>query len=72
MLTLQHMLLLADGDRIILLPAWPKDWNVSFKLHVPRQTIIEAKVRDGEIAELKVTPDSRRKDVVVASALGRS
>jgi len=72
MLTLQHMLLLADGDRIILLPAWPRDWNVSFRLHVPRQTTIEAKVRDGEIAELKVTPGNRRKDVVVASALGRN
>ncbi len=69
MLTLQHMLLLADGDRIILLPAWPRDWNVSFKLHAPRQTIIEAKVKNGEIAELKVTPGSRRKDVVVAPAV---
>jgi hypothetical protein len=63
------MLLSADGDRIILLPAWPKDWNVSFKLHASRQTVIEAKVRNGEVAELKVTPESRRKDVVVASVL---
>ncbi len=71
MLSLQQMLMLADGDRIMLLPAWPRDWNVSFKLHAPRRTIIEAKVRCGEITELKVTPESRRKDVVVASAVGK-
>jgi len=69
MLTLQHMLLLADGDRIILLPAWPKDWNVSFKLHAPRQTVVEARITQGTITELRVTPESRRKDVVVASVL---
>ena len=36
MLTLEYMLLQADGDKIYLLPAWPKTWNVSFKLR-PRQ-----------------------------------
>lgn len=40
MLTLQQMLLMADGDRVILLPAWPRERNVSFKLHAPRQTVI--------------------------------
>jgi hypothetical protein len=68
---LQQILLLAAGGRIILLPAWPRDCDVSFKLHAPRQTIIEAKVKIGEIAELKVTPGSRPKDVVVASVLER-
>ncbi|MDR3218970.1 MAG: DUF5703 domain-containing protein [Dysgonamonadaceae bacterium] len=64
MIGLQEMLMQTDGEKIYLLPAWPKDWNVSFKLHAPYQTTVEAKVVNGEITELKVTPESRRKDVV--------
>jgi hypothetical protein len=59
------MLMQTDGEKIYLLPAWPKDWNVSFKLHAPYQTTVEAKVVNGEIAELKVTPESRRKDIIL-------
>ena len=31
----------ADG-KIYLLPAWPKDWDVDFKLHAPQQTLLSA------------------------------
>ncbi|MHC4504549.1 MAG: hypothetical protein ACYTFI_14685, partial [Planctomycetota bacterium] len=54
-------------DRIRLLPAWPKEWDVDFKLHAPRHTVVEGSVRGGEVRELRVTPESRRKDVVVMS-----
>ena len=54
-------------DRIRLLPAWPKEWDVDFKLHAPCRTVVEGSVRGGEVRELKVTPESRRKDVVVVS-----
>lgn len=53
-----------DGE-IYLLPAWPKDWNADFKLHAPRPTTVEATARNGKAPELKVTPKSRRKDVVI-------
>lgn len=62
---LQAMLLQSDGDRIFLLPAWPSDWNVSFKLHAPRGTVIEGRVENGRLLDLCVTPESRRADVVV-------
>ncbi len=65
MLTLQNMLLFADGQKIELLPAWPREWNVWFKLHAPQQTVVEGKVANGRLTELKVTPASRRKDVVL-------
>ena len=67
MKALQAMLLQPDpySEKIYLLPAWPKDWNVRFRLHAPRQTVIECEYRDGEIVNLMVTPDSRRKDVVL-------
>jgi hypothetical protein len=65
---LQRMLLQCEGDRILLLPAWPKAWNASFKLHAPKNTIVEGRVENGNILDLKVTPESRRKDVEVRPA----
>lgn len=68
MVGLQEMLLAADpygNGKIYLLPAWPKDWNVDFKLHAPEQTTVEASVKGGKVVSLKVTPEARRKDVVV-------
>lgn len=54
-------------NRIYLLPAWPKNWNVKFKLHAPQQTIVEGEYRDGEMVQLNVTPETRRRDVVYSS-----
>jgi hypothetical protein len=64
MLITQLMLLQCDGDAIRLLPAWPKDWDVSFKLHAPRNTTVECVYRGGRIERLEVIPPARRKDVV--------
>ncbi len=61
---LQSMLLQNDGDRILLLPAWPEDWNVAFKLHAHRDTTVEGEFRDGRLVSLKVEPASRLRDVV--------
>ncbi len=61
----QAMLLQTDGRQIHLLPAWPADWNADFKLHAPLQTILEGSVRNGKLASLKVTPESRRSDVQI-------
>lgn len=65
MIALQEMLMQTHNRKIILLPAWPTDWNARFKLHAPYNTIVEGVVRNGEIESLKVTPESRRKDVEV-------
>ena len=58
---------LGNGDRLFLLPAWPKDWDVTFKLHVPRQTTVECVYRSGKVETLHVTPASRLKDVVMSA-----
>lgn len=63
-LTLQTMLLQSDGKRIYLLPAWPKAWDVSFKLHAPLGTVVEGVYRNGAMERLAVTPPERRADVV--------
>lgn len=78
MKTFQSMLLQAEpatgsevDGKIYLLPAWPANWNVAFKLHAPRATTIEGEYRDGKLIRLTVTPESRRKDVVVCDGRGR-
>ncbi len=62
---LQEMIMQTTDDKIVLLPAWPKNWNANFKLHAPQNTIVEGKVENGKIVDLKVTPESRRTDVVI-------
>ena len=65
MITLQLMLMQCDGKRILLLPAWPADWTADFKLHAPYQTTVEGHVENGRITNLRVTPKSRTKDIIV-------
>ncbi len=64
MLTLQYMLLQADRGKIYLLPAWPKEWNVRFKLRAPRSTVVECVYHGGRVERLVVTPQSRAADVM--------
>jgi hypothetical protein len=61
----QSMLLQADRGHIYLLPAWPKQWDVQFKLHAPQQTVLEGVLRDGKVQALRVTPETRRADVTI-------
>jgi hypothetical protein len=64
MIGLQEMLMQVDDKKIYLLPAWPNDWDVHFKLHAPYQTTIEATVKNGKVENLKVFPESRRNDII--------
>ncbi len=64
MTALQRMLLQTEGRKILLFGAWPKEWDVEFKLHAPMNTTVEGLYRDGGLQKLKVTPRSRAKDVV--------
>ena len=62
---LQEMLMQTNGERIVLFPAWPKSWNVRFKLHAPHRTTVEAELRGGKVVHLEVHPAARRKDVKI-------
>ncbi|MBS1660560.1 MAG: hypothetical protein JST68_05870 [Bacteroidetes bacterium] len=64
MIGLQEMLLQTDDEKIYLLPAWPRDWDVHFKLYAPYSTTIECTLKNGKIESLKVEPESRRKDII--------
>jgi hypothetical protein len=60
----QSMILQTEGRKIFIAPAWPQDWNANFKLHAPYQTVVEGRVEAGKLVDLKVSPESRRADVV--------
>jgi hypothetical protein len=65
MIGLQEMLMQVDGKKIYLFPAWPKEWDVHFKLHAPYQTTVEGTLKDGKLIDLKVLPESRKTDVKI-------
>jgi hypothetical protein len=64
MIGLQDMLMQTNGASIYLLPAWPREWDVDFKLHAPYDTVVAGHVRNGKLVELMVTPEQRRSDVI--------
>lgn len=64
MIGLQEMLLQVADDKIYLFPAWPKDWDVDFKLHAPGQTTVEGRLKEGKLLELKVFPKEREAAIV--------
>ena len=64
MIGLQEMLLQVDDRKIYLLPSWPKDWDVHFKLHAPYKTTVEAVVKGGKVQALTVSPAERAKDII--------
>nr|MBP6936328.1 hypothetical protein [Bacteroides sp.] len=65
MIGLQEMLLQTNGNELLLFAAWPKEWDVRFKLHAPGGTVIEAELKSGKVVLLNVTPQSRRKDIKI-------
>lgn len=66
----QAMLLQTDGQQIFLMPAWPADWDVEFKLHAPGRTVLEGSIREGRVRGLRVSPGIRRADVVLCGPAG--
>ncbi len=66
MIALQEMLL-QDGpnNELFLLPSWPKEWDVHFKLHANLQTTVEAAFKDGKLKIIQVIPEYRSKDIKI-------
>ena len=62
--TLHSMVLQHNrAGELLLFPAWPVHWDVSFKLHAPMGTVVEARCVNGSVSHLVVTPTARLKDV---------
>ncbi len=63
MIALQEMLLQTPGKRLLLLPTWPSEWNVDFKLHAPGGTVVECSYADGKVVHVSVSPSDRTADL---------
>ncbi len=63
-IALQRMLMQCDEGQIHLLPAWPKEWHVDFRLHAPGQTVVEGRAENGALCELHLTPDHRHEAIL--------
>ena len=63
MIALQRMLLQETNGKILLFPAWPRHWDVDFKLHAGQNTTVRAVWRNDTLEQLDVSPPERRKDV---------
>lgn len=70
MIGMQEMLLQESNGKIYLFPAWPKDWNVHFKLYASQNTTVEVEILNGELKIIKVFPKEREKDII--NLLGKS
>ena len=64
MIGMQEMLMQEVDSKIYLFPAWPREWDVRFKLHASDNTIVEAELQGGKVVNVKVTPQSRQQDIV--------
>lgn len=61
----QSVALQTDGDRVMIAPALPKEWNVEFKLWAAKNTRVHAAIIDGKLVSLNVEPKSRAQDAVL-------
>ena len=56
MIGLQEMLLQEKPDgELLLFPAWPREWDVHFRLHASGGRIVEAVMKDGRVVSSSVT-----------------
>lgn len=67
MIGMQDMLLQEANGKMILFPAWPKTWDVHFKLHASDNTTVEATLKDGKVVKINVLPKSRAHDIVISN-----
>jgi hypothetical protein len=58
MLALQRMALQGQHNTLRVLPAWPKEWDVSFRLHAPGGTVVEVAYEKGELRKLDIVGDA--------------
>lgn len=65
-MTLQSMILQSENGSIYVLPAWPKEWDVDFKLHAFQNTVVEGTYKGGKFEKLETSPGSRKKNIITA------
>jgi len=65
MFGLSKILFQTIGDKIYLFPAWPKEWDVDFKLYASNNTIVSGELINGFVQDLIVFPKEISQDVKI-------
>lgn len=65
LVTAQCMLLQPVGERLLVLPSWPPQWDVAFRLHAPGRSVVEVHYAGGKLERLEVEPAARRAGVAL-------
>ncbi|MBE8721621.1 DUF5703 domain-containing protein [Sphingobacterium pedocola] len=60
MIGLQEMLMQEVGDEVYVLPTWPKEWNVDFKLYGMDNNILEGVWKENEFIRLEMRNRSKK------------
>ncbi len=60
MIGMQEMLMQETDDAIYLFPAWPKEWDVKFRLHGEKGNIIEGELKNGKVVQATQTRSDKR------------
>jgi hypothetical protein len=63
--TFQTMLLQEAEGKILVAPAWPQNWDVSFRLHTAQQTVVSGRREGGRWCQLVTGPTARAHDLVL-------
>jgi len=66
-IALQRMLVQEGNGKIYLLPAWPSEWDVDFKLHLQGGVVLTGTVKDGKLVTWDIVPAARKSDVIVCT-----
>lgn len=54
-----------EGKKIVLFRSWPPEWDGDFRVQAPFDTTVEGTIRGNTLVKLRVTPASRRTDLVI-------
>lgn len=63
--TIQTMLMQTENNDVYLVPAWPAEWNVKFRLHVPGNKQVEGEWRNGKMIGVKKYPESSDTNIII-------
>ncbi|MEI8006442.1 MAG: DUF5703 domain-containing protein [Bacteroidota bacterium] len=69
MIALQECLLQTIDSLLYVMPTWPPEWNVDFKLHAPEKTTVEATAQGRKLMKMKVVPAARKSDVIMMNVV---
>jgi hypothetical protein len=57
MLALQNMILQEKGGDVILLPSWPVNWDVAFRLHTTGNAVVTGLLSNGKIQYMQISEE---------------